>query len=1123
MTSRGLGALQSLGGGNGSVVIRGRRAPIGKKGFYITLRDGRFSYSSKLTDSTGEQLRPLQIEAVLAELQRRQARGSWFKLYAWAAGIFSLFLCFGSFGAGLTTALLFSAPGFFIRRWDRARRAIRLYYDLDSPELIERFSQVNAVGQWLGWSKVIWLGSHGRFARREFVTARHSSVAGIELNLEPWTILSGTRLLVPLPDHLLVLQKRQLFAVPYERMGATSSSLQVTESGPVPSDGRKIATTWRHTRRDGGPDLRFSNNPSSSVMLYGTLELSTANGPLCSLVLSNAAAAEGAARALAALSGQAVESGAARSGRAAGQAPMSAPPSYQLPPIAPLPVLRGSDQRASALAPSHQLPPIAPVPVLRGPAQGASSKSRPPVSPYSTSGSGQPVHPVPLVYGRIAPEEVGAYHVPPPPGRRQPAPVRSADQTWVPWDRSVELAGLNLGGGLYFGGGLRAINTGDVEPALIDEELPLDLAVRDCTVRRLDYWPSYTSASPQARAAYLRWLSTGRCDPAADPGYVFLYFYGLERRALADADSSNAGRSEIPMIVREVERLLGIYSHSGSFRSYASSFLGFIAAQHKEERLYEREAPPISGERELSLHHRLALAQAARDGAALNADWAYAWFVGSADCILRTAARRCPVEFELLFRSQYREKFGAGMRVTPNKTRLKIEHRAASRTFLNQNTFRVELDLPDVSILSAPVKRLQEVADRACEQLDRYSRTLGKDPDLAATFDAVVELPVCAWPDDYRAVVDELGGVLANSSGVVTMPFGNLCQRFNGWTPRSKQKLERFAEAISAAGLGIEPDARFGAGLPSVDEPVAVFVEKTPLTAVSAAYQAAAVVLQLGAAVANADGVVTVEERAALAGRVESWPGLSVAERRRLHARAEVFLLESPKLTGLKKRLASFQPTERQAIGDFLASIAAADSHIDPSEIKMLEKIYGLLDLDVGGLYSKAHAAAALSSNTPPPPKASQSTTRVAGNRPQLSHGINLDLEKVKALQADTDRVSGILGAIFTTEEEQAPPGLTDVLAEADTSLEPAPAAVLPGLDAAHSAFARALMTRSFWARSELLELSAERGVLLDGALERINEAALDQLALPFCEGDDPIEISQDVVKELRNVDHQAA
>ena len=51
--------------------------------------------------------------------------------------------------------------------------------------------------------------------------------------------------------------------------------------------------------------------------------------------------------------------------------------------------------------------------------------------------------------------------------------------------------------------------------------------------------------------------------------------------------------------------------------------------------------------------------------------------------------------------------------------------------------------------------------------------------------------------------------------------------------------------------------------------------------------------------------------------------------------------------------------------------------------------------------------------------------------------------------------------------------------------------------------------------RSELEEIAAEGDMMLDGALEHINEAAYDSFDEPFTEGDDPININQDILKEL--------
>jgi len=67
----------------------------------------------------------------------------------------------------------------------------------------------------------------------------------------------------------------------------------------------------------------------------------------------------------------------------------------------------------------------------------------------------------------------------------------------------------------------------------------------------MDYWPSYCEVSPRARAAYLRWLEDGRRDESTYIGYVFLFFYGLERRLLGDL-GGNVSHPEARTIVEEI-------------------------------------------------------------------------------------------------------------------------------------------------------------------------------------------------------------------------------------------------------------------------------------------------------------------------------------------------------------------------------------------------------------------------------------------------------------------------------------------------------------------------------------------------------------------------------------------
>ncbi len=161
-------------------------------------------------------------------------------------------------------------------------------------------------------------------------------------------------------------------------------------------------------------------------------------------------------------------------------------------------------------------------------------------------------------------------------GHQKPT-IQNGDELWLATGKSVTVSGYLLNGGfIYVGKGLDGGNGWQIEAALIDPSLPVNQRDADYTVRKLNYWPSYSDSSREARASYLNWLDKGRSDPRADIGYVFLYFYGLERRALVDASHSAAAKAELPTIMGEVERLLGVYSGSNSFRHYAGSLLDFL-------------------------------------------------------------------------------------------------------------------------------------------------------------------------------------------------------------------------------------------------------------------------------------------------------------------------------------------------------------------------------------------------------------------------------------------------------------------------------------------------------------------------------------------------------------------
>jgi len=73
----------------------------------------------------------------------------------------------------------------------------------------------------------------------------------------------------------------------------------------------------------------------------------------------------------------------------------------------------------------------------------------------------------------------------------------------------------------------------------------------------------------------------------------------------------------------------------------------------------------------------------------------------------------------------------------------------------------------------------------------------------------------------------------------------------------------------------------------------------------------------------------------------------------------------------------------------------------------------------------------------------------------------------------------------------------------------------IAGLDALHSQFLRAIAQQPSWNRDDLEAQADELGLMLDGALEIINDAAFDHCDAPLTDGDDPIELDTDVLAEL--------
>lgn len=942
------------------------------------------------------------------------------------------------------------------------RRRVAVVYHLDAAAARAYDSLVNGVG---------WLASSGALWRSDDSSGRVVALAGREApylltNINVPSIACGGETLLFFPDVLVVRDHGSNFVdVPYSFIRVECETTHVRETHTRPADSRQVAMTWLHANKDGSPDRRRSHNPAVPILEYARVELAWRRTG-CVLLVSNVAAARHFASALQTF----------------------ARPAH-LPAPAPAPLAEPRTPKIPMPIPTPQ-PTPAPLTEMERMLQASLDRRR-----------------------RLAELEQRANEVMArAETRRRTQSEKKAppDAGWVAPGGSTSVHGFETGDLVYVGSRLPALNGDDVEPSLINPVLPIDKQHANSSGGGIDYWPSYSEISAASRTAYLQWLAGGRKDPHAFVGYVFIFFYGLERRVYELVKAGAPNGDEALAIAREVSRLLTLHARrSQSFAGYGDALLDLIASIEPRAHNIPRHEPIRPGYG-VPIRLKIALGELAVAGkpipAAMALDWVHATY------FLNTPATRCANEFELLFHIRYAKQFGDGLVVKPNKTFVDLAYRPASSA-LDFLTIK-RRDLPDVTQLERPIGKLIELARECSGALDAFSRFLGKNADARQSLAAFALLPdelVEATPSADAKALDTLIGSRLDANGRAHLTAGELLPYVRLAKPEkvSKNEAMLLAQALERIGYGIEPDVRLGGPVFEPAEPVVAFRRLPDCPSVaSEEYAAATLLIRLGVLVSAADDGVSQAERELLERHIEQRLQLTPGERQRLSAHLAWLIDADLGMTGLKKRLEALPQPSRRAIGRLLVDVAATDGHVEPREMKILEKLYTLLDLPSSDLYRDVHSAHA---DDEEPVVVDQPATTPKGfaiparPAPVATTPAGLDMSRVRLKIAETREVSVLLSSIFV--EETATP--------APPVIETAQAGTIGSLDAAHSELLRRLAEGESWPREEVERLAAELALLPDGALETINDYAYATLDEPFWEDDDPLAINSNAARQL--------
>lgn len=671
---------------------------------------------------------------------------------------------------------------------------------------------------------------------------------------------------------------------------------------------------------------------------------------------------------------------------------------------------------------------------------------------------------------------------------------------WVSEYEKLTINGRQIPRGFfYYGGVLNTLSGYGIEPSLVDEKRQaLTTSFKSgsdlYTDESLGYWPSYATLSKGCRGAYLDFLASDRSDPNVPIGYVFIYFYGFERRIIENKSNGSVSDQEFMAIFDEVLRLNRVFNANRSFRGYSANFMELMTLLRPV--LLEHRSADIP-ETNNGLSFKVRLATTIANGLPVNADLALDWLKNTFEYSLKTPARRCEVEFKKLFQIRFQEKFGDGILVKPNKTKLTLSYHAASNGIHN-----VDLDLedlPDPSLLKAPINKLIPIAEQCTDELNSYSRYLGKADSSKEDIAAIMLLPKELANGSDSPIIGSFKQwaeqIIADHKGLTTV------QDFWSHTglpmPKvlNKKEVDLLTNLAAKAEIGIAPDQRFHLTKFKADGNIVLFYPgHGEFFESSKTFHQVMLALRLGAMVATIDGVVAADEESALRRIIEHDDKLSPTEKSSLFAYL-TWRLNSPVNTaGLSARIEQLNETQIEFLKRFIVSIALADGKVDADEIKQIEKLYATLGLDKSLVASDIHH---LTSAT----KGSISPQQDTGKTKDI---FQLDEEILAMHESDTSDAKSMLESIFAVDDEP----------------ESEPIAVVNsvnrGLDTTHQALFEQLITKATWTRHEVHELCSKLKLMIDGAIETINEWAYEKVEAPVLDDDGDIYVDLEIVEELK-------
>lgn len=995
---------------------------------------------------------------LLQELNDKRTLTTWWPVVAVACGVVLLLMMVKGFSPILLVMWLILSVylGFTTYTRDALRKTVVLLYDFE-PSLEHAFENLHQAASILSKCSGCWhIAASGKvgdgryhagassLVDRKQTSIRAQSPGFLKTNVETVAITVGRQTLYFFPDRLLVYDEGRIGAVGYDEIKVAVKQTRFIEDGTPPRDARVVDHTYRYVNKNGTPDKRFSNNARLPICLYDEMHFTSRSGLNEVLQVSHCGVGISLAESI----------------RAFGKLARPGIPSEKLlqetlPPSVPANVAGKKSSLFSpipASIPSHASPNGIPHQVPSGPIPrdiilpGACER------PPEFSIVGKRVEDYthlravgPQVESTFTPPPLRSSlpGTPPPPQRipMPPSPSVSVHSTappkkyrplqWIAPGETVEVAGRTISGMVYTS--LVNLDSGS-EPSAINRSAQVGRHAP--TPEDLSYYPNYSGLSPSGRAFYLDWLAKGRREHVPDrvpTGYVFLFFYGIERRVLVEEDRDPALWSE----VLDLLKAYGLTRSSCSLASYLGDFLHFSSYQAGPEE-YSRNCRmllQLQGRRASETAMALALANHHRTDSPID------WSMGLSVAMNLEESRRSVVTertgetFTAMFRNRFQDIYPDGMKLKASKRDHTVRYQTGNATLSprfnsygsggNNSDAATLARVPGVMKVPSQFKNLSSIWNQCIEDLSGYSWAMSKLSSAKAVsnqdrFKAHMALPSQIRRDHPHPLAKDFTEVFQTcpTSGDIRFAPVGLLAGLLGFEERATLTQAQSGDVAALAeslGYTIAPHPEI-LNLPlgwSQEVALAAWQgSPKPSKELGGLLR----LLYLAILVASADGVA---DEAELEVFHQTIPVSADFDRIQIRATEAALTRDSHVASKQLLRIAkSIYQKERGTVFKLLVHIACSDGVLSTDENRLLRRISKAFELGEDALDDLLTEDSTFQTVTVSRGKASTKGEAIPQPIHPATSSFSLNKDRIAALTAETAEVVSILAKALEEESE---------------------------------------------------------------------------------------------------------